>query len=515
MNPLPTLIFLVLLCLAGPVIGQHEGTAFSATGRGGVSTTFATDYQTVGVNPANLGFHKSFRDPTVTFGFFEINATFFSEGLTRSDVKNAIFARGNQPFSYQEKARAADKMANTSWSVNTDMMLAGGSVRLKGGHGLAFSLRDRINVFGRINRNAAEIAFLGSAAAYFPQLILSDGRVIDNPRFPGNESQTPLTQQQFEKVVNGLYPVNDSAKFYSEFLDGSRISSSWFREINLAYGKKVLDTYDLSIHVGGGVRYIQGLMLIELAASNGELTASNISVSEAFGLYFGDSAAVTNPTFRPPMGGSRLSRLAFPNPVGHGFGLDLGVTFVVKNNLYIGVALTNIGRITWDGNVYQVTDGRLIQFAGSGLNSYNLLNSEPGAFQFAGDKSPLKWEGSNSIVQELPSMLRFGMSYEFFRTFHIGFDIIAPQNKVAGNLDGILYALGGDFRPSKVFKVSAGLNFGGNNQSKVNIPVGVSYLARKGFYEAGLATRDISTYLANFGGGSTLSFATGFLRFRI
>ena len=32
---------------------------YSATGRGGVATTFATDYQTVGINPANLGFRKS------------------------------------------------------------------------------------------------------------------------------------------------------------------------------------------------------------------------------------------------------------------------------------------------------------------------------------------------------------------------------------------------------------------------------------------------------------------------
>ena len=33
--------------------GQAEMSVFSATGRGGVATTFVTDYQSLGINPAN------------------------------------------------------------------------------------------------------------------------------------------------------------------------------------------------------------------------------------------------------------------------------------------------------------------------------------------------------------------------------------------------------------------------------------------------------------------------------
>jgi len=34
---------------------QNELSNFSATGRGGVINTFASDYQVIGINPANLG----------------------------------------------------------------------------------------------------------------------------------------------------------------------------------------------------------------------------------------------------------------------------------------------------------------------------------------------------------------------------------------------------------------------------------------------------------------------------
>ncbi|RZK27943.1 MAG: hypothetical protein EOO63_12310, partial [Hymenobacter sp.] len=44
-----------LLLAALPALAQNELSNFSATGRGGVINTFATGYQVLGVNPANLG----------------------------------------------------------------------------------------------------------------------------------------------------------------------------------------------------------------------------------------------------------------------------------------------------------------------------------------------------------------------------------------------------------------------------------------------------------------------------
>ena len=511
---------IIFCCFLGiaftKVKAQTESTAFTATGRGGVATTFTTDYQTIGINPANLGFHKSFRDPKFSFGFFELNTTFFSEALTRKELFKTVFNSSEINFTNDDKRKAAERIANTSISMNADVMLFGLSMRLPNNQGIAFSVRDRIQMFTQINENTAEIAFLGASASYFPELLLSDGSVIDNPRYAGNEDLHPLSEEKEAEVIMGLYSNEDSAQFYSDIMDGSRVASTWFRELNFSYGKQLIDSYNFSLYAGFGLRYILGITMIEMEAKNNQLISSNISLSEDFGLSFGeDDDIVSSPTFRSPQDVSAFKKVASPRPVGKGLGIDIGLTMVIKRNLYVGLAITNLGNIKWDGNVYKVNDGKLVQFAGAGLNNFNILASDQSAFQFAGDKSPLSWEGSNSINQTLPSVIRLGASYEYHRTFHIGFDIIAPRNNAAGNLENILYAIGGDFRPNRIFKISAGANFGGNNQSKINIPIGFTYIARKGFYETGIATRDITTYLADFGGGSTISFAAGFLRFKL
>lgn len=506
----------LLLCL--PMSGiwaQTEMSAFTATGRGGVATTFVTDYHAIGINPANLGKRKSFRDPRLTFGFMEMQATFTTEALNRRELANAIFRTGRTSFSFDEKAAAAEKLANTNLSLNVDLMLAGAAISLPGGHGLAFSIRDRQQLFARVNSNAAEILFLGANAGYFPDLLLSNGRVVPNPRFPGNQGVPPLTEVQRETLVQGLFSDSTQARFYADILDGTRVSASWFREYNLSYGKKIVETYDFALYAGAGVKILNGMMLVDLAASGGQLTQSNISVSPTFGLDFGDDTQVTNPTFRGTENASLFRQFVFPRPVGTGLGFDLGMTMVVKRHLTLGMAITNIGQLQWDGNVYQVNNGRLVQFEGTGLNNYNILATSEGAFQFAGELSPLRWEGSNQISTALPSIIRGGVSYEFFKTLHVGFDVMVPRNKIAGNLESTLWAIGADLHAYKMFRLSAGINAGGNNGARVNLPVGITYIARRGFYEAGVATRDLMTYLANIGQGSTLSFATGFLRFKI
>ncbi len=511
------LLLLYFLFLVSFSATSQDLGNYSATGRGGVATTFATDYQTAGINPANLGFRKSFRDPTYTLGLFELNTTIFAEALSRTELLNAIFRSSNAKFNFQnfdEKSAAADKIANSNLSLSLDATIFGASARLKGGHSLAFAIRDRIQFFGTVNQTAAEIAFLGYNASYFPELLLSNGRNIPNPRNPEN-SEPALSEAQQQQVVLGGFLTNpDSASFYSNILEGTRLSSSWYREYNVSYGRKLYESYDFSLFAGVGVKLIRGFLLIDVEAQNGVLDPSIISISPTFGVDFGEGDGTTaqSPTFQSPQDVSTLRKILFPKKVGGGYGFDFGLTAVIKQNLYIGAALTNFGRITWDGNVYQVNDGQLVNFAGAGLDNYNIFGASEGAFQFAGDKSPLSWEGTDKIVEDLPSTFRLGASYEFFRTFHFGVDFVAPTNRVAGNLDKVLVAIGGDFRPSKLFRVSAGLNAGGNNGGTINFPVGLTYLARRGFYEAGIATRDITTYFANIGDGSTFSFALGFAR---
>lgn len=65
-----------------------EGSSFSATGRGGTATSFVTDYQAIGINPANLGFDTDFH---IALGIGEFGYGFYSGALAKDDVRNILF----------------------------------------------------------------------------------------------------------------------------------------------------------------------------------------------------------------------------------------------------------------------------------------------------------------------------------------------------------------------------------------------------------------------------------------
>jgi hypothetical protein len=504
------LLTLFILSIHLQSVAQGDISAFTATGRG-VATTFTTDYQTIGINPANLGFRRSFRDPKITFGFFEQSSSFFSGALERSELINTILSPSDANFSIEEKTKAIPRLQNKALSANIDFMIVGASISLPKIGGFAFSIRDRIQFFTRLNPTVTEIAFLGQNASYFPELELANGRIIRN---------TPdLPERIREQVVGaGYYNNPQNAKNYGEILDGSRVSSVWYREYNFSYGTKIIDQYNLSVHAGAGMRFINGIALIDLLAENNRLVQDNISLSPTFGLDFGENVnSPTAPSFQSPQqGASSFRKFLGAKPVGAGFGFDIGLNFVIKRNFYLGVALNNIGSINWTGNAYNLSDGQLVQAEGTGLNSYNIFAASQNELRFGGDKSLLQLNGVNNIRTDLPSTLRIGGSYEYFRTFHLGFDVIIPTNSVSGNLNEVWYGIGGDWRINRYFKFSMGFNTGGNQGGKVNIPMGITYNAGRRFYEAGIATRDISSYLAsNFAGGTTISLAFGFLRFKL
>ncbi|MDB5236789.1 MAG: hypothetical protein JWR44_3782, partial [Hymenobacter sp.] len=75
------------LALPATAFAQNELSNFSATGRGGVINTFATDYQAIGINPANLGRSTNFR---VAFTIGEVGAGIGSQSLSKTTFKHIL-----------------------------------------------------------------------------------------------------------------------------------------------------------------------------------------------------------------------------------------------------------------------------------------------------------------------------------------------------------------------------------------------------------------------------------------
>ena len=147
----------------------------------------------------------------------------------------------------------------------------------------------------------------------------------------------------------------------SKLFEGSQISLSWTREYNLSYGRKIIEKDSVfALYAGVGIKYFQGMAYVDITSNgDGQMEAFS-SMSSAFGINYGD-AALSNPS------ADSIASSFLPRSVGHGFGMDFGVNVLLFNKLKIGLAVNNIGSMTWDGNVYTVKDTLVFDTQSAGL----------------------------------------------------------------------------------------------------------------------------------------------------
>ena len=311
--PIHHLLLAAGLALPTAALAQNELSNFSATGRGGVINTFASDYQAIGINPANLGRNPNFR---VAFTIGELGAGVGSQSLSKTTFKHIIYD-GSQSIGPAEKATLVSQFSGDNvLNLNVDTNLFGLAVTLPNGlGGIAFSSRQRIAGHLAMNRNAADIIINGQNAAIIRQYYPTP-----------NTSGTPT-------------PTNPGAPLISTVLDGTSIQAAVTNEFNIAYGVQVLDKTGFKLSAGVGYRYIQGIGIADIRATGGNLTAYT-SLSPIFDVKYGSLAS--SPTFNYETGSGL-------HPVGHGNGFDFGLSAEVGKIVRLGASITDVGSMTWTG----------------------------------------------------------------------------------------------------------------------------------------------------------------------
>jgi Family of unknown function (DUF5723) len=497
-------LILAAFLLPSIAFAQLEGSSFTSTGRGG-ATTFATDYQCLGINPANLGWHSKFSDKKFAMGFNEMTYSVFSEALQKTELRNQIkgLIKGDgEDFTFAEKQQAAKDFAQSGFAINADLGAFGFAYGDDKFGGIAFRVNDKFQWYSKFGDNASQLLFLGKTASFFDSLQVVSNNGMDTAMVANTAAN--LATLNPDSILRGFANV---PKLMSELLDGSDISLSWTREWNVSYGRRLFGDSSFAMYVGVGLKYFQGIGMMNITSVDGKLEAFS-SLSPAFGIEY-DSLASLNTN-------EIVSNKFFPpKPVGQGFGFDFGLNVVIKNKLKLGAALINMGSITWKGNVYTVKDDSLSTTDSEGLNNYNIY-SQLG--DILGDKGFLTLVGEQERVVKLPSMLRLGASFKFGKKLEIGVDGLLPFNEVPGNYKNGIFALGGDFTPAKWVKFSVGFVTGGNttlqtvSAANVQVPIGITLIGGNGSYEMGVASRDAVTFFTQ--NGPTLSLSMGFLRFR-
>ena len=477
--------YLLLLWLF-PCLGayaQIELSNFTATGRAGISTTLATDYQAQGINPANLAFEPTYEGKHVTIGFGELGFSTYSDALSKINLRTAVF-NPNHKLTSQEKYQTALDFANKGVTVNLDFLYGGYSwQKPSGGMGFCFTMRERAQLYTKLNPNTADILYNGWNSAYFRDSLLTE---IDT------------TGGGFK--VDTIGAIARAPKLLSDLLDGTRLSLAWFREYGFGYGVNILHNFDLKLDMGVGVKYIQGIGFLDIESKGANMTAF-IAASPGFSFITLSKLPVSANTDTNNIG-------FLPNPAGHGVGFEVGFTAILKEKYIFSAAVNDIGSVTYQTNAYTASDTLLTNIATNGLDSYNFFRAD----QFEGfQEDVIKWRGLERRSYSLPTKLRLGAAITKEK-YNAGLELVIPLNKVSGNFVKPFYSIGGEYKGISWLRVGSGLMFGGNYNKTFLVPLGVTFIIKNGLWEIGVASRDIITYMK--GKNPILSVSSGFLRFR-
>ena len=449
----------LLLAAALPLQAQNELSNFTATGRGGVATTFATNYQAIGINPANLGRVGGAR---VAFTIGDFGMGLGSRSLTRDQLYKFVYSTNDALSAADKQELARAFTSDNALNLNGDITTLGLAVQIPALGGFAISNRVRTAGHVELNKNAAELLFLGRNAPIYAT---------------ASATNIPLV---------------------SEALDGTQMQFSALNEFNIAWGKRLVDLPLFQLSAGAGYRYIQGIGILDVRVKPGDLQAYS-SLSPLFDIDYGNLA--TNPSF------NFQARTNGLQPVGRGNGFDLGVAIEAGKALRLGLAVTDLGHMTWDGNLLTANDQKLKRLKSEGVGTYNFFKEAAEIFA-SGTDSLFQYQTGQERRASLPTKLRAGAGLRISEFFEAGLDVTLPLNEVAGNLTAPFVGAGVDYKPLSWLRLSSGVTGGAGYG--VSVPLGLTIATS--VYEGGLSTRDVTGQLNDK--NPYVSVAAGFLRFK-
>ena len=481
----------ITLTLAGALIctlfasAQMENAAFTETGRG-ASHSFATDYHALGINPGNLGLGNRY-NKKFTLGLGQVGTSLYSEGFTREQLWRGVTGVENELTS-AEKQQAALDFAGSDYSLSLYATIFGFAVNTDIGN-FAFSMNLRGSYFSNFNDEGASQLFNGYVAPYFDTWRVQDAE--------GNISEIPNggpNSDQIENVILGLASP-DSVRQAADLYRDSRLKAMAFMEYNLGYGRNVFESDDVSLFAGVGLKFMQGIFVADINTEGGRVVDAYTSASPTIGIDLGNEQE-TNPSFQDD---------GFS--VGNGFGFDLGLTAEIADQFRVSASVTDIGSITFNGNVYQSGDAPVFDIETQGIDSYNVFSNFD---SFAGDDGAFPWVGKREQKVELPTQFRTGLGYFHNEKLRVGLDLAFPLNEAAGNIEKMAFAFGAEYLVASSVSLSAGIGAGDNFGFRV--PFGVNFVVGEGSWEFGVATRDVMYALRD--DRPNLSVVAGLLRFR-
>ncbi len=464
------LLCMLVLCAVPRVYSQLDGGAFNSTGSG-FSVVSLGDYQSLGVNPANLGWMKD--DHKLHLGLFEFGISIYSEPLTKSMVFKDLIGNSADFSTKSQRNDAIKRFTDTELLINVSNTLFGVSFQDEKIGGFAFAVRQRVSWHSTLNEQASEFLFEGYNSPYFDSIVaLPNGDTIGYTTDPEAAS----------KLYN---PTDISHLFYNEFVIG--------------YGRKLVNMENFKFYAGIDFKILQGFGIMQYNS----ITVTEVEGYQALGPAYGVKYDEPTP--------SELTGSGWQT-AGMGFGVDIGLSFEIYKKTRVAISLNDIGSITWDGNVYEGENVPIWKIETPGIDNYNIFSESGGII--ADNDNLGKWIGLKDKKVSTPMNLRFGANHQIVEQLSVGLEFLIPlgEQDLPGAYIKPYYAGGVQYNPAKWFQLSSGLSYGGGYG--LNIPVGLTFRpmhAENSLWEMGFASRDVLTWFKSE--NPVVSLVFGFLRF--
>ena len=477
---------------------QTQGSAYTAVGKG-VATTFVTDYHSLGINSSALGWGTGYKDKHFTLGMTEFSMGIYSDSLSSDKmsslfktIRNGALGKKVTADDWRQQAQNATDYLNTGVSMDATYNWFGFSYQNEKLGGIAFNIQERYNWYSKLNADVSKLSFAGKTSDYFDQLTVVFG--ADTTTIQNHEN---VSEDTLANVISGRL----STPFkLSDVTKGTDIKFTWNRHFNFGYGRKIFGDSTFALFAGIGGRYIISTAMFDFESNENGMRL-NSAVSPNYDIDYGEvsSANASNYQEKGKM---------FPRAVGSGYGVDLSVSALLFSKLKVGLAVNNIGAVTYKRNVYSVTDSLITEVRMNGLENNNVTKVMDELLKKDGI---LNLVGEEKVKIQNAATIRLGGSMEFGEKLTVGVDFVAPFDRDApGSIQNPVFSVGGEVKPVKWLTLSAGY-FGGGIY-KHNIPVGINFVMKGGSYEFGISSRDALTFFLK--NSNSISAAFGVMRVR-
>jgi hypothetical protein len=266
----------------------------------------------------------------------------------------------------------------------------------------------------------------------------------------------------------------------SEFdINQLALKGYWTRSYAFSYGTALpTPAFMKWISVGATVKLMQGYGYYEVESFDATLRTSDdgtLAGPVAWRARWTSTNSIAHP----------MSDL-FQNPAGYGFGLDVGVSGGLDDNISFGISLTDMGWIKWTRDIEMIASQEDV--SGASAESFKSVT----AFEeFFG----LRERSREAFRQSLPSILRFGIAAQINSRGGANFPgelFLATEYMQGIGSDSPLkekprLSFGVEYKPVQWLPIRTGLSLGGGGSTHFSF--GLGFYLRS--LQIDIATEDI------------------------